>query len=312
MALTREIDARRKAGIQLVRNYKQTLSHRSYTALTHLNNSLAEDLLYALNLGREMMHDPEIGDLDWILKQSIECLSPPSLEKMYLLIMSKLGARNSKVRSLATDLAFNACYANEVELADIISLQEVLYPYQGKLDIAKLESKFQGLKQMISATTEIVETMYRFVAGLRHVPERREYYQPPIATLEHVKGGDCDDLSMLTCSLWESIGFETTLNVVPGHIFPGVKILVPYGAQGGHLLRMCNIAADTIPLLGEEFNMFRFSVGLCTGDEGLIEFKRLKQRWQRYYSEAESYTVPPVRFEEYIEPIQALGEMEYG
>jgi len=45
-----------------------------------------------------------------------------------------------------------------------------------------------------------------------------DFLQFPQQTLEY-KGGDCDDLSILFCALFESVGIETAFITIPGHIF---------------------------------------------------------------------------------------------
>jgi tetratricopeptide (TPR) repeat protein len=45
-----------------------------------------------------------------------------------------------------------------------------------------------------------------------------DFLQFPRQTLEY-KGGDCDDLSILYCALFESVGIETAFITIPGHIF---------------------------------------------------------------------------------------------
>ncbi len=45
-----------------------------------------------------------------------------------------------------------------------------------------------------------------------------DFLQFPYQTLMY-RGGDCDDLSILVCSLFESIGIKTAFITVPGHIF---------------------------------------------------------------------------------------------
>ena len=45
-----------------------------------------------------------------------------------------------------------------------------------------------------------------------------DYLQFPRETLEY-RAGDCDDLSILYCALFESVGIETAFVTVPGHIF---------------------------------------------------------------------------------------------
>ena len=45
-----------------------------------------------------------------------------------------------------------------------------------------------------------------------------DFLQFPYQTLMF-KGGDCDDLSILVCSLFESVGIKTAFITIPGHIF---------------------------------------------------------------------------------------------
>ena len=45
-----------------------------------------------------------------------------------------------------------------------------------------------------------------------------DFLQFPKQSLQY-RAGDCDDLSILTCSLLESVGIETAFITVPGHIF---------------------------------------------------------------------------------------------
>jgi tetratricopeptide (TPR) repeat protein len=58
-----------------------------------------------------------------------------------------------------------------------------------------------------------------------------DFIQYPNQTLKF-KGGDCDDLTILYCSLLESIGIETAFITVPGHIYPAVNIEVPPSEVG--------------------------------------------------------------------------------
>ncbi|MBO7637636.1 MAG: tetratricopeptide repeat protein, partial [Treponema sp.] len=45
-----------------------------------------------------------------------------------------------------------------------------------------------------------------------------DFLQFPYQTLTY-RGGDCDDLSILTCSLFEAVGIKTAFITIPGHIF---------------------------------------------------------------------------------------------
>jgi tetratricopeptide (TPR) repeat protein len=54
--------------------------------------------------------------------------------------------------------------------------------------------------------------------GSGKAKDQPDFLQFPRQTLEF-KSGDCDDLSILYCSLFESVGVDTALITVPGHIY---------------------------------------------------------------------------------------------
>ena len=67
--------------------------------------------------------------------------------------------------------------------------------------------------------------------------------QFPQQTLEF-RSGDCDDLTILMCSLLEAIGIETAFITTPGHVFPAFALDIKpaeatkiYGQQGDFILR---------------------------------------------------------------------------
>ncbi len=53
-----------------------------------------------------------------------------------------------------------------------------------------------------------------------------DYLQFPVQTMDY-RAGDCDDLSILYCTLLESTGIETAFITVPGHIFTAFNIGMP-------------------------------------------------------------------------------------
>jgi hypothetical protein len=53
-----------------------------------------------------------------------------------------------------------------------------------------------------------------------------DFLQFPQETLKY-KGGDCDDLTILYCALFESAGIETAFITVPGHIFMAISLGIP-------------------------------------------------------------------------------------
>lgn len=50
-----------------------------------------------------------------------------------------------------------------------------------------------------------------------------DYLQFPVQTMDF-RAGDCDDLSILYCSLFESIGIPTAFVTIPGHIFMAIDL----------------------------------------------------------------------------------------
>jgi len=50
-----------------------------------------------------------------------------------------------------------------------------------------------------------------------------DFIQFPLQTLQY-RGGDCDDLTILFCSLLEAAGVETAMLTVPGHIMPAFAL----------------------------------------------------------------------------------------
>lgn len=75
-----------------------------------------------------------------------------------------------------------------------------------------------GMSYVIDPTTSYAE--------LSETETVIDFLQFPRETLEY-KAGDCDDLSILYCALFESLGMETAFVTVPGHIFiafsPGIS-----------------------------------------------------------------------------------------
>lgn len=59
-----------------------------------------------------------------------------------------------------------------------------------------------------------------------------DFLQFPAQTLQF-RSGDCDDLTILYCTLLESLGIETAMLTVPGHIFPAFALAMsPAEAEG--------------------------------------------------------------------------------
>ena len=59
----------------------------------------------------------------------------------------------------------------------------------------------------------------QYVADPRH----REYFQLPEETLVY-KGGDCDDLAILTATMLQSIGIDASIGLTHNHAFVRAKV----------------------------------------------------------------------------------------
>ena len=91
-----------------------------------------------------------------------------------------------------------------------------------------LGNNYPGVSQNIQYAMGIFETLDQF--GLNYVIDPSSAYsdntggasidflQFPYQTLTY-RGGDCDDLSILVCSLFEAVGIKTGFITIPGHIF---------------------------------------------------------------------------------------------
>lgn len=108
---------------------------------------------------------------------------------------------------------------------------------------ASVES-FKGLAgdRNMRAALGIFEALNLF--GLQYSPDPSSPYgsalsggavdflQFPAQTLQF-RSGDCDDLTILYCTLLESLGIETAMLTVPGHIFPAFALAMsPAEAEG--------------------------------------------------------------------------------
>lgn len=72
-----------------------------------------------------------------------------------------------------------------------------------------------GLEYVIDPDSSYIE--------LSQNEDALDYLQFPVQTLDF-RAGDCDDLSILYCSLFEAIGIPTAFVTVPGHIFMAIDL----------------------------------------------------------------------------------------
>ena len=98
-------------------------------------------------------------------------------------------------------------------------------------NIYKTMALFTALKELgVSYTVDPASSYEELSGSARTI----DYLQYPRQTLDY-KSGDCDDLSVLTAALLESVGIETAFITIPGHIFTAFSLGVPYTEAAGVL-----------------------------------------------------------------------------
>lgn len=293
MKLSEFIEQKRRTCNKKMRNYLKegVLSQESYNRLHLFNNNLARELQSAVSIGEDLLKDHIIESINDLLGL-VRVWSPTEIRReMFKLIGGSLGRHNTIIRETAATL----CRAILVSEAPRLSCEVVETHYELQGESLDELTEDQRLKMQICS--EIAESIYQYMCyRMDYISERSEYLQPPLYTLKVVKGGDCDDLAMLLCSLWESIGYETTLHFLPSHCFPGVKLAVPVEREGR--VKIYNVRAD--PTI-KRINMFKLSYDLCMGK---IDFNDLPEGFRGLYK-VKSFTVPPVQYTEYCEVREA-------
>lgn len=164
-----------------------------------------------------------------------------------------------------------------------LSLSEILKGYDDSNnfleDIASNDDKKKKIKERIKLMRIIARSIYLYVANkFKNYRVRQEKITPAIVFLNKLStkenvGGSCLDQTVFLCSLWEAAGFETTIHVMPKHVFPGVKIpIIVKLDDNRNFIKLCNIRADpyvkellNYRLEGRELEggMFELSCQIC-------------------------------------------------
>jgi len=119
------------------------------------------------------------------------------------------------------------CQIGEIEPYEVRLAQ----PYIEKIvvDDAELRELAGAIVQGCPDKEGKVNAVYRYIVGnFTYIadPENGESIQSPSETLE-VKGGDCEDLTILACSLLENIGIRTYLVFTENHAYALVSGIDP-------------------------------------------------------------------------------------
>jgi len=114
------------------------------------------------------------------------------------------------------DLVYDV--SNFAELPGVI-----VFRSKGAKDRIFLTNKDEVAMRAIDECIMACGALYQYVSSIRQVPEPDEVLKDPHQTM--LSGGDCDDLTIVFCSLARSVGYRGTYLVFqPGHVFPGVVL----------------------------------------------------------------------------------------
>lgn len=80
-------------------------------------------------------------------------------------------------------------------------------------------SKYQMITRQLSLF-KYINSHFKYVPD----PKGNEYYATPKETIENGLGGDCDDHAILMGACMESIGAQTRLVVIKGHMYPELYV----------------------------------------------------------------------------------------
>ncbi|HVO38028.1 MAG TPA: hypothetical protein VMV03_03270, partial [Spirochaetia bacterium] len=127
-----------------------------------------------------------------------------------------------------------------------------------------------------------------------------DYLQFPNQTLDY-KAGDCDDLSILYCSLLESVGIKSAFLTTPGHIFAAVSL----DAAPAEARRQFAISDDLI-VRGEETWL---PVEITALSHGFLEAWRLgASLWKEQEQKAQARMIVLRDAWQIYEPVGFTGE----
>ena len=119
-----------------------------------------------------------------------------------------------------------------------------------------------------------------------------DFLQFPYQTLMY-RGGDCDDISILTCSLFEAVGIPTAFITIPGHIFMAFNSGITKAEAEKTFLNMNNFIVDgdevwvplEITLSDEGFNK-SWRVGArewnTANNQGEAQLYKMADSWKLY------------------------------
>ena len=142
-----------------------------------------------------------------------------------------LGMKKSKTEVLTVPVCGrnSMSWEDDRRAAVFVSSKDPAAMWYSKLVSSIVRTELRnGVPESIQYAMGIFDTLDEF--GINYVIDPTSAYadnigtaaidflQFPYQTLMY-RGGDCDDLSILTCSLFEAVGIHTAFITIPGHIF---------------------------------------------------------------------------------------------
>jgi len=165
--------------------------------------------------------------------------------------------------------SYLTCMTVEIEPYEVRKAK----PYIEKIvvDDAELRQLASDIVQDYDENEGKVNAIYRYVVkNFTYIadPEDMEFVRSPFETLD-LKGGDCEDLAILACSLLENIGIRTYLVLTENHAYALVS-----GINADNLRDHINKSLqeqfiedhNMVSTIGEEFQLKRGYVCYYGGD----------------------------------------------
>ncbi|MEM2485466.1 MAG: hypothetical protein QXU87_09370 [Candidatus Caldarchaeum sp.] len=169
--------------------------------------------------GGRLSSDRLIGSVSELLKKSPK---PKTEEEVILAVRNIIceDSRNVRIRQIASDLARAFSITNN-------------FPSLPPIGIRKLYELPQFVNEGAASFVQHCNGIAIYIAKwansvVEYLNEADDVFQNSLQTLEITRAGDCDDYTILVCSLLRSIGYEVSFGIMPGHMFPAVILARTY------------------------------------------------------------------------------------
>jgi hypothetical protein len=194
------------------------ISHDAYLFLVRQNDRLANQLSMVFLNRQKLIQDRILDNLSEILNYRKKPTSnKEAFELMRSLIIS--GSEKPLIRKTAIQLAEKS----SKERQSPVPIPEVDKLYVKLPTDRQVENTIAFIKHCGNTAKDIFAFVKKNSIHVCDPPD--DFFQDPQDTLGIMNlRGDCDDLAILLCSLYRSIGYRTFLGFLPNHVFAGVLL----------------------------------------------------------------------------------------